>query len=64
MYAYATDENGNILAVYKGENPPEGYQGGFTEPLDKDAKIIDGKVVLPGEINLTAATVQFTAATI
>ena len=72
-YAYATDENGTILAVYKGENPQEGYPHHFDEPLDKDAKIIDGKVVLPGEINLntssttiefTAATISFTAATV
>ena len=64
MYAYATDENGTILAVYKGDNPSESYPHHFDEPLDKDTKIVDGKVVLPQPIVFTAATIQFTAATV
>ena len=48
IYAYKTDEHGNIIAQYQGPNPPNDFDHRYKEPLASGVKIINWQIVEPG----------------
>lgn len=75
VFAYKTDEDSKITAVYESENPPEDYKFKFDTPLDPKTRIDEkGNIFfdpVPSPIITTSpsettesTTVNFTPATI